>query len=302
MTPIMWIAAGIVTVVFVVSFGLTLTQGSRERSIERLGRSVGLAVPESLKTQLAARNATRARSASVGVLIGTAVIILAILLGIVPTSPAPESTGDLWMLVGGSIAGLAIGAAVAALRTKPVVPEGERFARSGAVTLEDYLAPVDLVGARVAAVLSVIVSVIAGVLLATGAIVMTPALIVAGLVVALGLAGLVMFEIVGRRILDHALPVGSPAELAWNDALRARSMRDVVTVPLCLGMWGSLAVLLAIAYTEPFTIVASVAAVVVFASLLAAAFVSIASRPQQHFLRRLWPDVAAQRAGVEATV
>lgn len=301
MTPTMWIAAGIVTAAFIVGIALTLTQGSRERSIERLGRNVGLAVPDSLKAQLAARNATRTRSASVGALIGTAVMVLVMLSGIVPTSPGPEATGDLWMLFGGGLAGLAIGAAVAALRTKPVVPEGERFARSGAVELEDYLAPIDLLGARVSSALSVIVTVIAGVLLATGAIVMTPALIVAGLVVALGLAGLVMFEIVGRRILDRALPVGSPAELAWNDALRARSMRDVVSVPLSLGIWGSLAVLLAIAYSEPFTIVASVAAIVVFVVLLAAAFFSIVTRPQQHFLRRLWPDVAAQRAGFEAT-
>lgn len=302
MTPLMWTVAAIVVVVFAIPLALTLSAGSRERSVTRLGTSVGLQVPDSLKAQLAERNANRTRAASIGALIGTAVIMAAVLAGLIPLSGDEAAAGDLWMLFGGTVTGLAIGATISALSTKPVIPEGERYARSGAVTLEDYLAPVDLVGARVASAVSIASLVITAVLLATGVIVVTTALIVGAIVIALGLAGLVMFEIVARRILDRALPVGSPAELAWNDALRARSMRDSASVPLCLGTWGALAVLLAIGATGSLTLVAGIAAVVVFVAIMAAAAISIATRPQQHFLRRLWPDVAAQRAGFEATV
>jgi len=300
MTPLMWTVAALAAVVFSIPLVFTVSRGSRERSVTRLGTAVGLQVPASLTDQLAARNADRTRAASVGALLGTAVVIVAILAGIVPTSD--DSAGDLWMLLGGTVTGLAIGATIAALSTKPVVPEGERYARSGAVGLDDYLAPVDLAGSRIASAVSAAILVLAAVLLATGLIPVTPALIVGAIVIVVGLAGLVMFEIVARRILDRALPVGSPAELAWNDALRARSMRDSASVPLCLGTWGSLAVLLAIGATSSLTVVAGIAAVLVFIAILAAAAVSIATRPQQHFLRRLWPDVAAQRAGLEATV
>lgn len=298
MTPLMWTVAAIVAIVFSLPLVFTISRVSRERSVTRFGTTVGLQVPDSLKHQLASRNANRTRAASVGALAGTAVVIAAILAGIVPTSD--DSAGDLWMLLGGTVTGLAIGATIAALSTKPVIPEGERYARSGAVGLDDYLAPVDLVGARIASAVSAAILVLAGVLLTTAVIPLAPALIVGAIVIAIGLAGLVMFEIVARRILDRALPVGSPAELAWNDALRARSMRDSASVPLCLGVWGSLAVLLAIGATSSLTVVAGIAAVVVFIAILAAAAISIATRPQQHFLRRLWPDVAAQRAGVEA--
>lgn len=309
MSFFMWMVAAIAAIVFIIPIVLTLTPGGRERSVTRLGRVVGLQVPESLTTQLADRNANRTRAASIGALVGTAVVIVAILAGIIPTSvlagiipTSEDSTGDTWMLLGGTILGLSIGATVSALSTKPVIPEGERFARSGAVELEDYLAPVELIGARVAAAVSAAALIVAGILLASGMIVVTPALIVGAIVITLGLAGLVMFEIVVRRILDRALPVGSPAELAWNDALRARAMRDSASAPLCLGTWGTLALLLAIGATGSLTVIAGVAAVVVFITILAAAIVSIATRPQQHFLRRLWPDVAAQRAGFEATV
>lgn len=302
MTPLMWTVTVIVVVIFGTALALTLTAGSRSRSVTRLGTVVGLEVPDSLRAQLAARNAARTRAASIGALIGTAAVIAAVLAGIIPTSTGPEGAGDLWMLIGGGLVGMATGATIAALRTKPVLPEGERFARSGAVTLEDYLAPVELLGARVASALSVAALVIAVILLANGSIAPSPALVVGAIVIALGLAGLVMFEIVARRILTRALPVGSPAELAWNDALRARSMRDVASVPLCLGVWGTLAISLAIAATAAFSVVASVGAIVVFVAICAAAAVSIATRPQQHFLRRLWPDVAAHRAGLKATV
>lgn len=56
-------------------------------------------------------------------------------------------------------------------------------------------------------------------------------------------------------------------ELAWDDALRASALRDIVITLIALA--------------------------VLLASGFAIALFSLSGRPQQHYLRRLSPDVAA---------
>ena len=103
-----------------------------------------------------------------------------------------------------------------------------------------------------------------------------------------------------RRILDRAQPAASPEALAWDDAIRAMTVREIVTAPLSLGVWGSLAI--GISLTDSFNegnqwpaglIAVNILVLVIAAGILAAAIYSIATKPQQHYLRRLWPDVAA---------
>ena len=70
---------------------------------------------------------------------------------------------------------------------------------------------------------------------------------------------------------------------------------------MCLGVWGALALLLNLASSDTGTVVAIGGAILVFGATLAAAAFSIASKPQQHYLRRLWPDVAAAAKAAPVT-
>ena len=295
MTPLMWTVAGMLATLFLVILVLNSSRAFLAGSANRLGTFVGLTAPDNLATQIADRNGRRGRAVSLGAIVGTAVPVILIVTGVIATSGRNGDPADLWFIIGGAVGGIGVGAAISALRAKPVVPEGERFARAGAVTLEDYIAPVDLIGSRVAVGISVVV------LIAAAIVAPSTALSVGGIVIALGVVALVFFEVVIRRILDRAQPVGSPAELAWNDALRARAMRDVAGAPMCLGVWGALALLLNLASSDTGTVVAIGGAILVFGATLAAAAFSIASKPQQHYLRRLWPDVAAAAKAAPVT-
>jgi hypothetical protein len=281
----MWTVAILIAAIFLVIHTLSFSSRYLAGSVTRLGTSVGLGIPENLRAQLAVRNASRARAVSIGAILGTAAIVAAVTTGLIAPSDDPTDPASLWLLIGGGVTGLAVGSALAALRTRPVVPEGERVARSGAVGLDDYLAPVDLAGSRIAVAIGVVVLVIshiAGLGLTVG-----------GVVIITSVIALVMFEVLARRILERALPVGASAELAWNDALRARAMRDIASAPMCLGAWGALAVIITLATATDGLIFAATGGVLVFAATFAAAAFSIATKPQQHYLRRLWPDVAA---------
>jgi hypothetical protein len=100
-------------------------------------------------------------------------------------------------------------------------------------------------------------------------------------------------ELASRRLLDQPQAAGSTLELAWSDAIRARILRDVVTAPLAIGTYASLGVLLAASSTIADPALGNTFVGVlglVMWGLLVAAIVSVASRPQRHFRRRLWPE------------
>lgn len=304
MTPTLWTITLLLLGSAVVLVALTFAPRARAASVARLGRSVGLAVPEGHEATLAARAARRTRATAIGAAIGTAVVVLALVTGVIPASDPDSDVSDIWLLLGGWFVGLAVGAMVNALTDKPTVVIGERFARASAVDLRDYLAPIDRVGARTSVAVGVLALGGASLLVASGFIRPIAALTVSAIVVGLGVASLVLFEIASRRILERPQPAGSPTELAWDDAMRAQHVRDMATAPISLGLWGALVVLLTLLDQYiPMTgaggllfglLMVAVAALLALA--LAAAVFSIATKPQQHYLRRLWPTVAADLA------
>jgi len=290
MTPGMWTVSIAFTLCALVALALNLIPAYRISRVTTLGRSVGLAVPTDLAAALAARLTRRSLITWVGSLLGLGAVVAAVLLGVVNSSGELSSASDIWLIAGGIVIGIAAGAVVNALTLKSVMPTGERFARSGAVGVNDYLAPIDLVGCRVAVIIGALA-------LLAWTIVSTDAFFTVGTVtILLAILSLAFFESAVRRILDRGQPVASPAELAWDDALRAMSMRSTATAPMCLGIWGALAVCIDLAgeSTNDAGFATAVAAgVVVFVSIFIAAAVSIATKPQQHYLRRLWPEIAS---------
>lgn len=300
MNPGVWFITGVLVLLLIVGAVLMLIPAFRRYAVAQTGTSVGLAVPDQLEPALRRRFTGRMTASLAGALIGLGAAVASLQSGLVPSAES-TNVAEFWIVFGGFFTGASVAAAIYALAAKPARPEGERFARSGAVDLRDYLAPIDRLGARAAVGLGVATLIIASIVSAAGLTNSNAAISVGGLIVAAGVVALALSELASRRILDRPQPAGSPAELAWDDALRAQSLREIITAPLCLGSWGALAVLFTlIEATDSIgpgggvTFWISVIGLfLVLAALFVAAAVSIATKPQQHYLRRLWPDVAA---------
>jgi hypothetical protein len=310
MNPGVWFITGVLVLLIIVGAVLMLIPAFRRYAVVQTGTSVGLAVPEQLEPALRRRFVGRSLTSLVGALLGLVVAVASLQSGLVPSTESTD-VGEFWIVFGGFFAGASVAAAIYALAAKPARPEGARYARSGAVDLRDYLAPIDRLGARAAVALGVVTLIAATAVSAAGLTNSNAAVSVGGLIVVAGVVALALSEFASRRILDRPQPAGSPAELAWDDALRAQSLREIVTAPLSLGSWGALAVLFtlldatdAVGFGGIATFwVGAIGLAIVLIALFAAAGISIATKPQQHYLRRLWPDVAATaKAETEARV
>lgn len=253
-----------------------------------LSRSAGLALPDELAPRIRARVARRIRAVAAGASASIVISVALLATGLLQPS---QRIGDVWLVLGAYFAGMAVGAAINATTDRPTTDEnGPRLARSGAVSLADYVSPLERIGARVMVGLAALVLVVS--LLATG---LGPARVTSGFaILALALASLVLFEIAGRRIVDRPQPVGSPTELAWDDALRAGSIRELVTAPLVVGAWGTMFVGADQLFSSQIINgLWAVAGLALAGGYCAVAIYSVVSRPQQYYLRRLWPEVAA---------
>lgn len=282
MNPSAWtvaIAIGVLGLALIVS---TFLASPRAAHANRFARSVGLALTDGVRTVVTDRVSRRHRGGAVGMILGTAATVF-----VLSTDPASsDNFASPFVLVGGAFAGLAVGVALTSASTAaPLDPTAVKYARTSAVSLSDYVAPLERTGARIVVGLSVI-SLIAGVVSGVAL-----NLVLVGLT-AFAVAALLFFEVAGRRIVERAQPAGSPEELAWDDAVRASVLRDIVTGPITLGAFAFVVAAGAIAdrLTESTSIVVLAAGLVFAVSLAIAA---IASRPQRYFLRRLWPEVKA---------
>src|SRR5688572_11983539 len=106
MSPEMWWVVGLYFAVGAVVLVLGELPRFRNREVQRLARSLGMALPDGLNTLVRRRIAARRRGAVVGALLG-----LAATVALLADSLAP-SAGSLapLVLVGGVFGGLALGA------------------------------------------------------------------------------------------------------------------------------------------------------------------------------------------------
>jgi len=299
-----WFISIVLAVGFVVVFAATFVPGSGRRSTQRLVRSIGIGLPPQLEAEVEARVILRQRAGSIGAAIAVAAAVAFFVL----SSAAPSQLTGL-LIVGAAFAGIAIGAGVSAATASAATAPGEaRVARLRAVSVRDYLAPLELLGARVVAGLAVVTAI--------AVIALTPfadgddaanVVVITALGVTAGVS-LALFELFSRRIVDRPQPVGTPVELAWDDALRSSTLRDIVTAPLLIGvytvMYGFIEISDRVGVASDSFVGFAVAAgvfMLVLAALLILAIVSIVSRPQRHVIRRLWPDVDVDGARPDAS-
>ncbi|TPW78462.1 hypothetical protein [Schumannella sp. 10F1B-5-1] len=273
----------------------------RARGADRFARIVGLAIPPQLTGAVEASLARRSRVIGVGLVVGAVVALPVALL--TPSGDDGEGllTGRLWPAIGvfvlvvGVVSGLG-----SLLRRRPPI-DGVRYARTTEVRLDDYVAPFELGFVRVVAALGAVGALAAGIRVALQPELLGPSIpfLAAGVVAAIAL---VAFEVVGRRIVAAPQPSGSPAELAWNDALRMADLRDLTIAPSMMGAFALLGA------AVPFVtggradgpnpigaaIMAGLFLAVIVALVICMAVMYSKGSPQTHFLRRLWPAVAVE--------
>ncbi|WP_258724363.1 hypothetical protein [Cellulomonas sp. NS3] len=115
-----------------------------------------------------------------------------------------------------------------------------------------------------------------------------------GALVALGVgvpvAAVVGTELLLARLLRARQAASTPLALAWDDVLRARTARDLVTVPLTVGAY---LLLVITARAEEVGTIQDGLSLVLLVGLLVAAGASVLLDPRGHVRRRLWPQPPA---------
>jgi len=281
----------VVVTAFLAALALTLVPSYRAGMTRRFSASVGLTLPAALEPAVTARLANRIRGAAIG---GAVFAVAALLLVEAGIPVGSDSDFSSFVIVGGAFVGTALGTGVASMSGGLKRSDDRvRVARAQAVDVPDYVAPLELAGARIAVALAAVGAVVAVVSAASPGLIALAAGLAAAAVVAL-----VVFELVSRRIVRRPQPVGTPVELAWDDALRASLLRDIITAPLALGAYalflGGIALSAALAASiggVPGTVVQVAIIGILLLAAVALVVVAIASSPQRHFLRRLWPNL-----------
>ena len=246
-----------------------------------------LDLPSRLEHAVSSRLIARERGAIIGALVVGGAAVAGFATGIVGGFEPGVTT---LFVVGAVFAGVGLGTAVAALTGKKQVPSDQpRVARSGVATVGDYISPLERVGAWVVVAIAVSVAVwTAFVDPGSGRLVVPTALFAVTAALTL-----VLFEVASRRIVEASQPAGSTAEMVWDDALRSSAIRDLVTAPLSLGVYGTVFGVFSLADRS-----AGAAAVAgylgvgfVIAGLAATLLATVVSRPRRYFITRLWPNL-----------
>jgi hypothetical protein len=214
-----------------------------------------------------------------------------------------EAAGGFRLLavVLGLFVGHAVGHGVVAWRESVSrAADGPRLARATVPTHGDYVARHERVGAWVVAGLAFLGG--AALLLLGGSEVLDGAfrgIVPTGFAVAvMGVPALtvVLDELLARRLLDRPQVAATTLELAWDDALRSRTLRDMITVPLTTGYFGLTALLGVVGDRveggwpdDPAVGIMAGAFIVLLLGGAVMAVVSLVLGPERHVRRRLWP-------------
>ena len=169
-----------------------------------------------------------------------------------------------------------------------------RFARLTSVDIDDYRGWAQRWAPRVLVVVALAVFAFR-VIVVPGGVAATPAFlfVYAGAII----VSLAIYEITSHTLLRRGQPAGSALELAWDDALRSRALNLIAIAPVYLACYFNIA---SIAFYPTSRSAGAVLAVqlsavaeMLFAVGLLVWVIGTSSRkPQQRFLRRLWPEFA----------
>lgn len=297
MAPFYWAIVGVYLAIGVAVLIANALPHAQEPSVLKFATSVGVTLPNVLAEPIRRRILRSMRGNVIGGMIG---IVLSTWAFAAETSSEQFVLGPLAM-VGGAFAGSAVGNSFAAvLSVRQASDHRVRYARATAVELNDYVPRTERLLTRWSVALAVVSLFTGTVCVSLGWAHFAATWSILGSVVfALIVASsLIVFEVVGRRIVAVGNHAGSSEELVWEDAMRSRSVREIAYAPAFLGFYGILLSNFALTTGEPGAgsrVIVVVAAVLAVSAVVIAAGLLISSLlPHRHFLRRLWPELAAQ--------
>jgi hypothetical protein len=277
-----WFMGIFLAALFCVAFALTFVPFVAKWSAYRHSVTIGVDLPSRLQPAVSSRLMTGARGAVIGGVIFAVVAVVAATVGL-RVGDEPQSA--LWLFLGAVIAGGTAGTTVAALTGRRAIPSDRpRVARAAAVTVADYMSPLERIGARAVVILSIVAAISAVVAADDDAF---PVVLFASLAA----ITLVLFEVASRRLVDRSEPAGSTAELVWDDAIRALILRDMITAPLTMGAFSLLLGLAHVVGDATGLGMTTVTGLIPTVVVLASSFYSRASRPRRYFITRLWPNL-----------
>ncbi|WP_182112991.1 MULTISPECIES: hypothetical protein [unclassified Actinotalea] len=280
------------------------TRRGRAAAADAYARKVDLTLDPAMAADVGAR---LARRACLGAVVGAGLALLPLLL--MRPEPAEEGSFPAALLaVLGYFLGAALGSAAVAWyeSTRPLAA-GPRIARATTPTPADYVPPFERYGAWACAVVAALVAV--GIVVVDAVGLVDVGRLPVGLLVAVTVVpALVVLavELAARWLVARRQVAATTLELAWDDAMRARTLRDSATVAIMAGAYAPFALLGVLADgleggwpANPAVGLVSGIMLVLFGGLLVMGVWSLAARPERYFRTRLWPlppagDVPAQ--------
>ncbi|GAB3604927.1 hypothetical protein GCM10027413_03360 [Conyzicola nivalis] len=244
-------------------------------------------LPTRLERAVSSRLISRERGGIIGAAALGGLAVLGFATGIVD---GLEPSLTIFFIVGAVFVGVGVGTAIAALTGKKEVPSDvPRVARSEAASVADYIAPIERIGARVCVAIVVALAIAVGLAGPSADDLLLPVTLFA----AAAILTLALFEMASRRIVEASQPAGSTAELVWDDAIRASVIRDLVTAPLALSVYGTVFGVFALADRSIGAAAATayLGSALVIAGFIITVVVSAVTRPRRYFLDRLWPNL-----------
>lgn len=267
-------------------------------SVERLARRVNLALDDEIRAEVALFQRRRLLASGVGSALG---VVTAFAL-----SPA-DSPVRSSAIVLGVFGGVAVGVGLAALL------HARRASRASA-PVAGRLTPIeidDLVPASERRGMRIAVIVAAGIVLTTnGVLALVDELGAVDPLVTVATTGFLGLAVIGVGAWEGAAPRiarlrpvgGGQQALAWSDALRSLTLRDMVTAPLTAALYAPLT-LLGELVSRADGLLGAIAGAALGAVAIAFAVAVIVMgvvdsapgsrrNPAQHYQRRLWPELA----------
>lgn len=288
---------------FSVWFGLSFTRSFRNRQLASYARLVRLSIPGELEAQIGQRVVLLERSTAAG---GSAGALIGI--GVLWMLPKPDYTTNAPVDVGmgGALATILLSLMVArcvaatslTMRNQP----GRRVARGTTPRLIDYVPRIELVGVALALIAATAIFMLSRFLVWAGVLhsdeLDTPSALfgsMTAMVTYLAVAAALLACVMTPIVLRAPQRAGSKQELAWDDAVRAITLRSMVGLPIMLSfqsLYYNLFELTLGANWHPdvfgiitpfvFTGIATVAAILVI--------IDKRRSPAVHFQQRLWRD------------
>jgi hypothetical protein len=286
--PTILIAVGLVVISLVASF---VALSGRRTAVARFARLFGLDVPDDLESTIRAGILARRIGAPIGNAI-TVAITTVLLLG----TQGISLLATWWCLFGAYLVGTSLGATTAILiaeqrRDRTII----RVARTTAVSVSDYVSPVQTVFVRSFVALAVLVFAVDCWL----AVSVSPRYlsVVSGIIAGLALVTLIVYEVVSRRLISRGASAGTPLELAWDDGLRSYALTNLSGTVGLLPLYSLIAydtLLLnttGISSSSVFSVFTGLLPITATFGIFALIVIMTRTRSRQHFLRRLWPEL-----------